>query len=324
MKRKKFILFHCCISLLLISVLFVFCTSPENPFDPKNVTIDLVVPENADSPFFTGDTVQIGIVIYLSLNVDSVVLSIGDYFDSTLREIADTITVIHVLRHTGTFDINATAYINNGTTKQDTENLEAFKNPLVPPANILFKIDTSLSSFISFVLYWESVSVALKYNIYRSYTDTTGFMLLSSLADTFYIDSNIIIDTTYYYKVSTIDSTNKESPLSDSIASTIYAPVITSEPFNTSGIVGDTVLFYVCACGNPRPLYKWERDSLTIPGETNDTLLVQGISTALDKAKYRALVYNAVDSVYSKGATLSVVDKVSKWGIMKWDEDNWN
>ena len=212
--------------ILIISVLILlFCSEPSNPFsNPSNVTIDLILPDTASKVVYTLDTNVITIAVTLVSLIDSVRLTIGSYYDSLFTEITDTMEVKHAFNDTGTISIQAVAYCKEGITKECQKSLPVYKNPLVPPA----VITTQALSDTTIKLYWESVSVAVTYNIYRSLSDTGTFSLLQSVLDTFSIDSALSSATTYYYKASTVDSLNRESALS-SVYSAITMDVLVSK-----------------------------------------------------------------------------------------------
>lgn len=208
------------ISLLILinSVcIILFCSEPSNPFsNPANVTIDLVLPDTTNKVVYTIDTNVIKIVVTLTSLVDSVKLTVGSYYESLFTEITDTMEVKHVFNDTGDISVSAIAYCKMEVTKDCQKSLRVYKNPLVPPA----VINTQALSDTTITLFWESVSVAVTYNIYRSLSDTGTFSLVQSVVDTFYTDSALSPATTYYYKASSIDSLNRESVLSSAYSGT--------------------------------------------------------------------------------------------------------
>jgi DNA-binding beta-propeller fold protein YncE len=62
---------------------------------------------------------------------------------------------------------------------------------------------------------WEINPKAAFYNLYRSEAEKGDFKLLASVQDTKYTDGNVAVGKTYYYKVTSVSSTNTESPRSD-------------------------------------------------------------------------------------------------------------
>jgi hypothetical protein len=203
--------------LFISALILLFCSEPSNPFlNPANVTIDMVIPDTANEVIYTIDTNVIKIVVTLVSCIDSVRLTVGSYYDSLFTEITDTMEVKHVFNDTGSIAIQAVAYCQGGLTKECRKSLPVYKNPLVPPSIV----NTQALSDTTVKLYWESVSVAVSYTVYRSVSDTGTFTRIQSVVDTFYIDSALSPATTYYYKASSIDSLNRESDLSSIYSAT--------------------------------------------------------------------------------------------------------
>jgi hypothetical protein len=210
------------IALASICTLVVcyFCSSPQNPFeDPENVTIDLLLPDTVSRTVYTLDTTTIAMVTTLTSLVDSVNLSIGTAADSLFTSISDTIPVSIVFPDSGRISIAATAYCEHGIIKECQKELRVHKNPLMPPDTVFAHplSDTSIR------VYWKKISVAQKYRVYRGMSETDSFSLVQTLADSVCIDSALSPATTYYYKVASIDSLDRESDLSPSCSATTLA-----------------------------------------------------------------------------------------------------
>jgi fibronectin type 3 domain-containing protein len=127
-----------------------------------------------------------------------------------------------VFSDTGNISIVATAYCDNGVTKFSPKIICVHKNPLIPPDSVYTK---SLSDS-SVMLYWKKVSVAKKYNVFRSQSATGVFSLIQNVNDTSFIDNTLNEDSTYYYKVSTIDSLNRESDQSSAFRAVKFEVMI--------------------------------------------------------------------------------------------------
>ena len=83
------------------------------------------------------------------------------------------------------------------------------------------------------------------------------------------------------------------------------APVITSQPAAQTALVGASATFAVAATGTPAPTYQWRKDGSNIPNATNAALTLANV-TAADAAGYDVVVTNAVSSVTSSLARLTV------------------
>jgi hypothetical protein len=210
------------ITLALICTLVVcyFCSSPQNPFeDPENVTIDLLFPDTINSTVYTLDTTTITMVTTLTSLVDSVKLSIGAASDSLFTSIFDTMPVSIVFQDSGRISIVAQAYCENGIIKECQKELRVHKNPLMPPDTVYTQplSDTSIS------LYWKNVRVARKYRVYRSLSVAGTFSVIKTVEDTLYLDDGLTDSTTYYYRISSIDSLNRESDRSSIFSAMTFA-----------------------------------------------------------------------------------------------------
>ena len=66
------------------------------------------------------------------------------------------------------------------------------------------------------------------YNIYRTIGKTTAFKLIGFTANTYFDDVGLEYDSTYYYKISAVDKSQRESGLSSAVSATpknIYIPI---------------------------------------------------------------------------------------------------
>lgn len=85
------------------------------------------------------------------------------------------------------------------------------------------------------------------------------------------------------------------------------APVILTQPLSVEILQGSTALFSVLADGTPPLTYQWTHDTRPMVGATNDTLTLTNVSSA-DSGQYRVAVANAIASVLSDIALLSVTN----------------
>jgi len=91
-----------------------------------------------------------------------------------------------------------------------------------------------------------------------------------------------------------------------SIGSSSGAPQITSEPQNVTASTGQSATFSVSASGTAPLTYQWLRDGNDIAGANQSSYTLPGVSTADSGAVFEVTVSNALGSVTSSGATLSV------------------
>ncbi|MFN0068111.1 MAG: lamin tail domain-containing protein [Limisphaerales bacterium] len=86
------------------------------------------------------------------------------------------------------------------------------------------------------------------------------------------------------------------------------APQIVTPPQSQSRTAGGTATFSVVATGTPPLFYQWLFGPNPLGAQTNGTLTLTNISAA-NAGEYRVVVSNAVDSVTSAAATLTVMDQ---------------
>lgn len=212
-------------TVVLITVVFSLiafnsCSLPPNPYtDPDNVTVNLILPDTVTYPVYTRDTTTLTIATTLSSLIDSVKLTINVVNDSLFKTVTDTMPVDLVFKDSGNVIIIVTAYCKDAVTKYCQKILYVHQNPLMPPDTVY----TKTLSDSSVMLYWKKISVAEKYRVYRSLSDTGTFSLIATVTDTLYTDTPLSATTTYYYRISSLDSINIESDLSSVCAVTTSA-----------------------------------------------------------------------------------------------------
>ncbi|MVT09220.1 carbohydrate-binding protein [Chitinophaga tropicalis] len=127
-----------------------------------------------------------------------------------------------------------------------------------------------------------------------SYTEFSGSAFGNVLGTSVGIDGNI-----YYIKYFTrgslwrIEYSNNE------------APSIVNQPVSTTVVAGDPVTFSVSASGATPFTFRWQKDGVDIAGATSNTYSIAQAIPA-DSGIYRCIVTNAIGSVTSAGATLTV------------------
>jgi len=99
-------------------------------------------------------------------------------------------------------------------------------------------ISAGASSSTSIILNWTAVSGAAKYKIYRSGTSTGIYQYVDETDSTNYLISNLSPETTYYFKVSSVDIKGIESPQSMYVQGTTLPPPIYLVSFDANGGIG--------------------------------------------------------------------------------------
>lgn len=72
------------------------------------------------------------------------------------------------------------------------------------------------------------------YNIYRSIGDTSNFEFLEFTSDIYYLDTKLVYDSSYFYKVKTLDIFDNESAFSLTVSATPKNRFYPSTPFDIS------------------------------------------------------------------------------------------
>ncbi|MBL9209890.1 MAG: immunoglobulin domain-containing protein [Opitutaceae bacterium] len=104
----------------------------------------------------------------------------------------------------------------------------------------------------------------------------------------------------------TLTATNASGTATASATLTVRAaPVITTGPASQAVFAGDRVSLTVAVSGFPAPTYQWRRNGTVVAGATGATLTLPS-ATATDAGDYTVTVTNALGTVTSEPATLSV------------------
>lgn len=83
-------------------------------------------------------------------------------------------------------------------------------------------------------------------------------------------------------------------------------PKILTHPASQTVISGDTVTFRVVASGLPTPTYQWFNGAALIPGATDSSFSMSGVSI-INSGSYRVVVSNSLGSLTSDSAYLTVL-----------------
>lgn len=89
------------------------------------------------------------------------------------------------------------------------------------------------------------------------------------------------------------------------VGATIEPPAFLTQPVSQTIATGSTVVFNAPATGASS--YRWERNGVTVPGATSDTLVLSNTTNA-QAGSYVAIATSASASIRSNPATLTVID----------------
>jgi uncharacterized repeat protein (TIGR01451 family) len=95
-------------------------------------------------------------------------------------------------------------------------------------------------------------------------------------------------------------------------AATEQAPIIITQPQNTTVVVGEMASFTVEYTGNPAPTFQWQlrtnndKKWRNIAGANSDTYTTPAATSEMNGCRYRVILSNYLGSVTSEAATLTV------------------
>ena len=129
-----------------------------------------------------------------------------------------------------------------------------------------------------------------------------GVALVGATSSALTLPTTTLADAGRY----TLTATNASGTSTASATLTVRAaPVITAGPSSQTVFAGDRVALTVSATGFPAPTYQWRRNGTVIAGATGASLILAS-PVAADAGSYTVTVANALGSVTSDAATLTV------------------
>jgi len=93
---------------------------------------------------------------------------------------------------------------------------------------------------------------------------------------------------------------------SGGILTVLGAPIITTQPINTSVDTGRAARFFVAATGAKTLTYQWRKNGINIRGATGVSYTTPPTTKADNGAVYSVRITNSFGSVTSNNATLTV------------------
>ncbi len=136
--------------------------------------------------------------------------------------------------------LSATAFLVSSCGNGGSGSWSSTTTPSANPTTILSSTSgapmavSAVAGNGTVMLGWSSVASAVYYNVYRSTSSGTVGTKIASPNTNTYLDSNLTNNTTYYYIVTSIDNTGKESGASNQVSA---KPVATIGPITISGQV---------------------------------------------------------------------------------------
>ena len=125
------------------------------------------------------------------------------------------------------------------------------------------------------------------------------------------IDSSLLLDGPNVLAVEIHQANRTSSDISFDLSLTgtgpTGPPVINRQPQSLTATTGGTATFSVKAAGSAPLRYQWRFNGEDIPGATNATLRLAGVTT-VNEGRYWVTISNALSSVVSDKATLTLVN----------------
>lgn len=100
------------------------------------------------------------------------------------------------------------------------------------------------------------------------------------------------------------------------VSSAPVAPEIVTGPASVNARVGGAVAFSVVATGTGPLHYRWQRNAVDIPNQSDPKLIIVPVSAGNNGDRYTVVVSNAAGSVTSAAATLSVASQAGQMDVL--------
>jgi hypothetical protein len=140
----------------------------------------------------------------------------------------------------------------------------------------------------------------------------TSFRTISGATGTSYTISAATISQNGYEYRAVFTNSAGSTTTSAATLTVQYAPIVTTNPTNTSVSAGGTATFTAAANSNPAATVQWQISLdggatwTDITGATGTTLTLANVTAGMNGYKYRAVFTNSVGSATTTAATLTV------------------
>jgi hypothetical protein len=185
-------------------ILLITCAPIKSPYEQyENAQIDLVFDEPIkERDYITGDTLKLGIALYLPDLIDSLRIRMTPSLDTGIvpdsqhqsREY-DTLRICHILTRPDSIRIELDAILGNGETIQRYGYIYVNGIPVPDP-------ELASKDAAGVTLSWNRIAVADRYRVYRHVSASVdSAQLLAEMSDTMYTDA---ISKAHYYRVAAV------------------------------------------------------------------------------------------------------------------------
>lgn len=186
-----------------------------------------------------------------------------------------------------------------GAGANGEEDSEPDTTPPDPPTNLTADAD---NDFVS--LSWNPVSGDVTYRVYRETASTdsaSGSALEADLTQPSFIDETADNGTTYYYRVTAVDTVDNESDGSDEVQSTPF-----TSPSGLAGSSGDAAITLSWGVAEGAASYNLYRSRTSTSGASGSPL-----TTGLPQANYTDTTANNGTKYYYRVTAVNPEDEES-------------
>jgi len=179
-----------------------------------------------------------------------------------------------------------------------------------PPTNLTATAISSTQIGLTWQETWNG-GAGVAISLERATNSEGVFTVVAEVSGvTSYVDTNLAAGTTYYYRAKASNWVGESGYSAETNATTLMPPMIITEPTNQIVFQGSNATFTVTAIGTMSLSYQWYFNSAALESATNATLTLNNIQTT-DAGNYYVVITNAVGSVTSSNATLTIPTALS-------------
>ncbi len=308
--------------VVFAAVVLLLCGNPDNPYkDARNVRVSLMMTDSRNEPYpgtsvtdTVGDTIRIGIAVFISNLVNDVTLTVKKYAGNSDSVIVftkadmpgDTVWMPFFFGKPGTWIVSVAANLQNGDTRTAIGDISIVPHMLsvaIAPQSQIRKFGESaaFSAIVSggdgpFTYRWRRGATTLPGETAASFTRTS-----IAWADSGYY--TCIIFDKWGDSVATPSGKLVMLPPSTPLAASIY-------PNSVAKSAGEPALFSVAVFGEPPFTYAWFHGKDSLAGRHDSALALSSVLLS-DSGEYSCRVKNLKgDSAATIPALLHVKVKI--------------
>ncbi|MBL8028961.1 MAG: immunoglobulin domain-containing protein, partial [Fibrobacteres bacterium] len=155
---------------------------------------------------------------------------------------------------------------------------------------------------------WPTVTDATNYKVERSTSASGSFIQIYSGSSNSIVDTNLLPDTEYWYRVRALSTNNLSAwstVASARTAQLLTKPNFTTDPKDTVIDVGKPLTLRSLATGNPIPRYQWYKNGTLLAGDTLRDMTISNLLTS-NSGDYYVVASNSEGTKTSATASVKV------------------